>query len=150
MSLREFLDPASVDLHLRADSRELALAEMVALLHLGDRPAATVVRQLHRREMLGSTGFGSGIAIPHCRTLAVTRLRLAFGRHEAGIPWQAMDGRPVHAVFLIVAPPAEISNQYLPLLGRIAQFVQDPQVPRILRGLHSVEEFWSLLDQRGV
>jgi PTS system nitrogen regulatory IIA component len=123
---------------------------MVGLLRLGDRSAATIVRQLLRREMLGSTGFGNGIAIPHCRTLAVNRLRLAFGRHEAGIPWQAMDSRPVHAVFLIVAPPAEMSNQYLPLLGRIAQFVQDPQVPLALRELRSAEEFWKLIDQRGV
>lgn len=100
--------------------------------------------------MLGSTGFGNGIAIPHCRTLAVNRLRLAFGRHRAGLPWQAIDQQPVHAIFLIVAPPAEMSNQYLPLLGRIAQFVQDPQVPRILRGLDSVEAFWALIDERGV
>lgn len=122
---------------------------MVGLLRLGDRPSTTIVRQLLRREMLGSTGFGNGIAIPHCRTLAVNRLRLAFGRHRAGLPWQAIDQRPVHANFLIVAPPAEMSNQYLPLLGRIAQFVQDPQVPRILRGLDSVEEFWALINDRG-
>jgi PTS system nitrogen regulatory IIA component len=123
---------------------------MVGLLRLGDRSSATIVRQLLRREMLGSTGFGNGIAIPHCRTLAVNRLRLAFGRHRAGLPWQAIDRQPVHAIFLIVAPPAEMSNQYLPLLGRIAQFVQDPQVPRILRGLDSVEAFWALIDERGV
>ena len=150
MPLRDFLDPGSVQLRLAASSREAALPEMVGLLRLGDRPAATIVRQLLRREMLGSTGFGNGIAIPHCRTLAVSRLRLAFGRHEAGIPWQAMDSRPVHVIFLIVAPPAEMSNQYLPLLGRIAQFVQDPQVPRALRELRSAEEFWTLIDQRGV
>jgi PTS system nitrogen regulatory IIA component len=148
--IRDYLDPASVQLHLGASSREEALPEMVGLLRLGDRSAATIVRQLLRREMLGSTGFGNGIAIPHCRTLAVSRLRLAFGRHEAGIPWQAMDNRPVHVIFLIVAPPAEMSNQYLPLLGRIAQFVQDPQVPRALRELRSEEDFWKLIDQRGV
>ena len=122
---------------------------MVGLLQLGDRPSATIVRQLLRREMLGSTGFGNGVAIPHCRTLAVSRLRLAFGGHRAGLPWQAIDQRPVHAIFLIVAPPAEMSNQYLPLLGRIAQVVQDPQVPRILRGLDSVDGFWAMIDERG-
>ncbi|MDH5315419.1 MAG: PTS sugar transporter subunit IIA [Gemmatimonadota bacterium] len=150
MPIRDFLDPASVGLDLQATSRDEALPEMVGLLRLGDRSSATIVRQLLRREMLGSTGFGNGIAIPHCRTLAVNRLRLAFGRHRAGLPWQAIDQQPVHAIFLIVAPPAEMSNQYLPLLGRIAQFVQDPQVPRILRGLDSVEAFWALIDERGV
>jgi PTS system nitrogen regulatory IIA component len=148
--IRDFLDPAAVRLDLQATSRDQALWEIVGLLRLGDRQSATIVRQLLRREMLGSTGFGNGVAIPHCRTLTVSRLRLAFGGHRTGLTWQALDQRPVHAIFLIVAPPAEMSNQYLPLLGRIAQFVQEPQVPRILRGLGSAEEFWALIEERGV
>jgi mannitol/fructose-specific phosphotransferase system IIA component (Ntr-type) len=148
--IRGFLDPAAVALELRAGTRDEALAELVGLLQVPDRAAATIVRQLLRREMLGSTGFGAGIAIPHCRTLAVTRLRIAFGRHQAGLPWGALDHQPVHLIFLIVAPPAEMSNQYLPVLGRVAQLVHDPQTARALRALGSVEEFLTLLDQRGV
>jgi len=147
--LQDYLEPGAVSLELTAHNRDEALSELVRLLRLGDRAQATVVRQLLRRELLGSTGFGAGIAIPHCRTLAVSRLRMAFGRHRAGLDWHAADGQPVHAIFLIVAPPAEMSNQYLPALGRVAQLVHDPRVGQALRRLEQPEEFWSLLAERG-
>ena len=74
---------------------------------------------LKRRENLGSTGIGQGFAIPHCRSLVVNRLRLAYGRKVNGIEFNAIDGAPVYNLFLIVAPPLEVSNQYLPVLGKI-------------------------------
>ena len=52
--------------------------------------------------------------------------------------------------FLIVAPPLEISNQYLPVLGKIAQFAKEPDVPDRLAALKSPEEFFSLLEEKGV
>jgi mannitol/fructose-specific phosphotransferase system IIA component (Ntr-type) len=61
-----------------------------------------------------------------------------------------MDGRPVHHLFLIVAPPLEISNQYLPVLGRIAQFAKEPDVPDRLASLAGPEEFFRLLEDKGV
>jgi mannitol/fructose-specific phosphotransferase system IIA component (Ntr-type) len=105
---------------------------------------------LKRRELLGSTGVGRGIAIPHCRSLSLPRLRLAFGLHPAGLDYDSLDHRPVHVFFLIVAPPNEVSNQYLPVLGKIAQFAQGPEVPEALRRLASVEELYGLLEQKGV
>src|SRR5256886_7796101 len=74
---------------------------------------------LKRREPLGWRGIGKNIAIPHCRARAVNRLRVAFGRKLDGIDFNAIDGKPVHYFFLIVAPPLEVSNQYLPVLGKI-------------------------------
>ena len=149
MRLRDFLEADAIELNLRATTRDEVFAELVALLRLAEKQAQTVVRQLLRREMLGSTGFGQGVAIPHCRTLAVSRLRLAFGRHSAGVDMQAMDGRPVTVFFLIVAPPMEVSNQYLPVLGRIAQFVREPETTARLAGLNSREDLLRLMDDRG-
>ncbi len=150
MRIREFLQPDAVSLDLAGSSRDEALAGLVALLRLPAPAAETVRRQLVRRESLGTTGFGRGVTLPHCRTLAASRLRLAFGLHRAGVEWQAMDGKPVHTAFLIVAPPMEVSNQYLPVLGRIAQFLHEPQVPERLRTLTSPEALFELLDQRGL
>ncbi len=149
MRLKDFLEPGAVELDLPGQDRDAAFAHLVGLLQLGDRAAATVVRQLLRREVLGSTGYGQGLAIPHCRTLAVSRLRMAFGRHLAGIDMGASDGRPVHLFFLLVAPPQEVSNQYLQVLGRIAQFVHDPEVPRRLLSVTSVDQLQALMDQKG-
>ena len=92
---------------------------------------------------------GAGIAIPHCRTLVSNRLRVAFARHPAGVEWDAIDRRPVHYLFLIVAPPLEVSNQYLPVLGRIAQFAKDADIPERLAALTSPADFFALLESRG-
>ncbi len=150
MRLGDFLAPDAIDLDLRGADRDEVLPALVGLLRLGERPSATILRQLLRREVLGSTGIGRGIAIPHCRTLAVNRLQLAFGRHREGLPYQALDSQPVHCFFLIVAPPVEVSNQYLPVLGRIAQFVHDPDVPPRLLALDSPEDLFALLDSKAV
>jgi mannitol/fructose-specific phosphotransferase system IIA component (Ntr-type) len=105
---------------------------------------------LLRREGIGSTGVGRGIAIPHCRSLVVDRVRLAFGRHPTGLDYAAIDGRPVHHFFLILAPPLEISNLYLPILGRIAQFAKDLEVPDRLMQLQTPDDLLALLDEKGV
>ena len=150
MRLRDFLDPSSISLDLQAPSKDLVLDEMVALLRLDERSTLQVSRLLKRREALVSTGVGRGFALPHCRSLALNRLRLGFGLHRAGIDYAAVDQRPVHVLFLIVAPPTEVSNQYLPVLGKIAQFAQMPDVPDRLRGLTDGEQLFRLFEEKGV
>ena len=105
---------------------------------------------LKRRENLGSTGIGRGIAIPHCRSLVVNQLRVAFGRKPGGVDFRAIDEQPVHNLFLIVAPPLEISNQYLPVLGKIAQFAKEADVAERLDRMESAEEFLRLLEEKGI
>jgi mannitol/fructose-specific phosphotransferase system IIA component (Ntr-type) len=150
MHLKDFLSPDAITLKLRGGSKEEVLAELVGLLKVDERSSGTLLRIIQRRENLGSTGIGRGIAIPHCRSLAVNRLRLAFGRRDEGLDFQAIDSKPVCNFFLIVAPPLEISNQYLPVLGRIAQFAKEPDVPDRLGALRSADDFWRLVEEKGV
>ena len=150
MRLKEFFTPEAISLSLRGGSKDDVLAELVSLLQADERSAGTLLRILQRRENLGSTGMGRGIAIPHGRSLVVSRLRLAFGRKPEGIEFQAIDGKPVFSFFLIVAPPLEISNQYLPVLGKIAQFAQQPDVPERLGNIKSADDFFRLLEEKGV
>jgi len=107
-------------------------------------------KMLKRRENLGSTGIGRAIAIPHCRSLVVNKLRVAFGRKSTGIDFRAIDEKPVNFFFLIVAPPLEVSNQYLPVLGKIAQFSKEPDVPQRLLALKHPGEFLALLAEKNV
>ncbi len=148
MKLREFLDADSVELTLAAASKDEILKELIGLLHLDAESQEILYKTLKRRENLGSTGIGKRIAIPHCRSLVVTRLRLAYGRKLAGLDFNAIDGELVNHFFLIVAPPLEVSNQYLPVLGKIAQFAKDPEVPGRLSELSDPGEFLQLLEQR--
>jgi mannitol/fructose-specific phosphotransferase system IIA component (Ntr-type) len=150
MLLRDFFSDDAVKLQLAATSKEEVLAELVKLLHPDERATDTLLRVLKRREALGSTGVGRGIAIPHCRSLVVPRLRLAYGHSAAGIDFQAIDARPVHDFFLIVAPPLEVSNQYLPVLGKIAQFAKEPGVGDAMARLASPDQFFQLLADKGV
>jgi len=62
--------------------------------------------------------------------------------------FKSIDGAPVHNFFLIVAPPLEVSNQYLPVLGKIAQFAKDPDVPKELLQLDTPQSFLDLLDEK--
>jgi nitrogen PTS system EIIA component len=148
--LSELIAPDLVSLALGGTGKDEVLAELVALLGVDQRNAATLHRMLRRREALGSTGVGRGVAIPHARSLVVERLRLAFGRHSNGVPYDAIDARPVHYFFLIVAPPVELSNQYLPVLGRIAQFVKEADVPNRLAGLAAPDDLIRLLREKGL
>lgn len=149
MKLRDFYSADVVSLDLQSDTKDDVLRELVSLLGLDEKSDGILVKMLKRRENLGSTGFGGGIAIPHCRSLVVKRLRVAYGRKLAGIDFDALDGGPVHHFFLIVAPPLEVTNpQYLPVLGKIAQFCKDPEVIEQLSGLDSADEFLGLLDRK--
>jgi nitrogen PTS system EIIA component len=150
MILRDFFDIEAVDLNLRAETKDEMLKELIALLRLDEKSEGILFKMLKRRENLGSTGIGHGIAIPHCRSLVVSRLRLAFGRKPGGLDFKAIDDQPVRSFFLIVAPPLEVSNQYLPVLGKIAQFAKEPDVPERLSGLENAEQFLALLEEKSI
>jgi len=150
MELREFFSEDAIKLDLAGTTKDDILKELIALLKLDDKAEGMLFKMLKRRENLGSTGIGHGIAIPHCRSLVVSRLRVAFGRKSSGVDFKAIDEKPVNFFFLIVAPPLEVSNQYLPVLGKIAQFSKESDVPQRLLGLKEPKEFLALLEEKGV
>ena len=150
MELREFFAEEAVQLNLVGTTKDEILKELIGLLGLDEKNEQMLFKMLKRRENLGSTGIGRGIAIPHCRSLVVSKLRVAFGRKKEGIDFKAMDGQPVHFFFLIVAPPLEVSNQYLPVLGKIAQFSKEPDLPERLLALGEAKQFMQLLEEKGI
>ncbi len=147
MELREFFNRDLVNLDLQGDNKDDILKELIGLLGLDEKSQGILFKMLKRRENLGSTGIGRGIAIPHCRSLVVNRLRVAFGRKPQGVDFKAIDGQPVNFFFLIVAPPLEVSNQYLPVLGKIAQFAKEPNVTGRLAEIQTPEQFLEMLEE---
>lgn len=150
MELREFFSEDAIKLNIEGTSKDDVLKELIGLLGLDEKNEAMLFKMLKRRENLGSTGIGRGIAIPHCRSLVVSKLRVAFGRKKDGLDFKAIDDKPVNFFFLIVAPPLEVSNQYLPVLGKIAQFSKEPDVPGRLMEIAEPAEFMALLKEKGV
>ena len=150
MELREFFSEDAVQLELQGTSKDEILKELIGLLKLDEKSEGMLFKMLKRRENLGSTGIGRGIAIPHCRSLVVNRLRVAFGRKSDGVDFKAIDDKPVNFFFLIVAPPLEVSNQYLPVLGKIAQFSKEGDVPGRLMEIDAPASFMALLEEKRV
>ena len=150
MELRDFFSEDAIKLELEGTTKDEILKELIDLLGLDDKSEGMLLKMLKRRENLGSTGIGRAIAIPHCRSLVVSKLRVAFGRKSAGVDFKAIDDKPVNFFFLIVAPPLEVSNQYLPVLGKIAQFSKEPDVPERLLRLKEPGEFMQLLQEKNL
>ena len=150
MELREFFSEDAIKLDLEGTTKDEILKELIALLRLDEKSDAMLFKMLKRRENLGSTGIGRSIAIPHCRSLVGNKLRVAFGRKSSGLDFKAIDEKPVKFFFLIVAPPLEVSNQYLPVLGKIAQFSKESDVPDRLLAITTPAEFMALLEEKGV
>ncbi len=124
--LAAYFDPALFLPELVAHNKAEVFEEMIDALcaSIGKQHKQTLLSMLHHREMLGTTGIGRGVAIPHGRTLLTRQLRVVFGRSKTGIDYGARDGETVHLVFLVVAPFQDRGNVYLPTLGKLVEFVR--------------------------
>ncbi len=106
------------------------LAEHVAVRH-PDLDRAELLNVLMERERLGSTGIGDGIAIPHGKLKRLEKPLLAFGRSRKGVDFHALDHKPVHLFFLLLAPEAA-AGTHLKMLARISRILKDPALRRTL------------------
>ena len=150
VQLLDFFSADAISLQLKGTKKDEVLKELIGLFKLDEKQHAMLFKMLKRRETLGSTGIGQGIAIPHCRSLVVSTLRVAFGRKLEGVDFKAIDDKPVYYFFLIVAPPLEVSNQYLPVLGKLAQFAKEPDVPERMAKVSTPQEFLELLQEKNL
>lgn len=149
IQLSEFFEEDLFIPELASRDKEGALKEMVDALVKAQRitEGDILLQMLRQREHLGSTGIGRGVAVPHGRTLAITRLAVVFARSAEGIDFDAMDGKPVHLIFLTVAPPQERSNLYLPVLGKIVEMVKSAKNRRRLQGAKDFDEIAEVLEE---
>ena len=98
-----------------------------------------------KKEEEGTTGIGEGIAIPHCKSDAVTAPGLAAMVVPQGVEYDALDGEPVHIIFLIAAPNTE-ENVHLDVLSRLSVLLMDEQFTKDLMKAKSPEEFLHVID----
>lgn len=151
MTHKEFVSYFQEDLfipNLQAGTKAAAIEQVVA--HLVERKrirnGTIVLEALKKRESLGSTGIGKSLAIPHGRTTVTSSLSVVYARSVAGIPWESVDHKPVHFVFLILAPHQEKENHYLPLLGKIVEFARDANVRKKLLKVETHQELLEVLE----
>jgi mannitol/fructose-specific phosphotransferase system IIA component (Ntr-type) len=148
MVLSELISPATINLNLQSADREAVLEELVHQIPaLAKEPDARqkLVRALHEREQLHSTGIGDGVALPHARNALVglvDRPLIVFGRHTQGIPFGAIDGAPARIFFLLVAPTV---TEHLAVLARISRLLRDPVLRQNLLSADSAKKVLVLI-----
>jgi mannitol/fructose-specific phosphotransferase system IIA component (Ntr-type) len=144
----DLLTPATIKLNLSSSDRNSVLAELVDQIpQLASQPEArqTLLRALHEREQLYSTGIGDGIALPHSRNALVGLVDepiIVFGRHATGIPYGAIDAVPARLFFLLVAPTV---TQHLAILARLGRLLRDPKLRQNLLTADAPEKVIALL-----
>ena len=128
MNIMGFLDDRAVSVDLKAQNKEGVIRELVELLigsgAIRDKDVQKLVQILLKRESLGSTGIGQGVAIPHGKSDCVAKLVAAFGVSRAGVNFDSLDGEPVHLFFLLVAPE-DSAGPHLKALARISRLLKD-------------------------
>lgn len=134
---------------LKAKTKDELLKEIVDLFVAVKnlKHSEVVLEMLRQRERLGSTGIGKGIAIPHGRTTSAAEITIAFGKSKEGVDYDSIDGKPVHLVFMIIAPPQDENNMYLPILGKMVEVLSKSKNRNKLIDTESFSEFIEVIEK---
>ena len=147
MQLSDILSHDSIVPALKAGSKKQILQELshVAAAQSG-LSSREVFEVLLQRERLGSTGLGQGIAIPHGKFSALETVKGVFARLPQPVGFDAVDGKPVDLVFLLLAPESAGAD-HLKALARVSRLLREPEVLKKLRGSATAAALYSILTE---
>jgi len=131
---------------LKSKSKREVLAELSGVFLQGDVKYSheDMVNTLLEREKLGSTGIGDGIAIPHGKLANLDELIVSFGRSKEGVEFDAMDGKPAHIFFLLMAPE-DTTGKHLKALAKISKMLKDSIFRKKLLEAKSKDELYMII-----
>lgn len=140
MLLAEALTAEEIRIDLAAEEKDEVLRSLARLLAQGAQPLdeSSVYDALREREECATTGVGAGVAIPHGQ-LPIERLRIAMAISPDGVPFDTLDGEPVHVAMAILAP-TESPAVLLKAVARIARLLRDQSVCTRLRAAASAQD----------
>lgn len=141
---------AHVAVALDAGTKDAAVRELSALFAasgaLAKGKAEALALETLQREGEGTTGIGGGVAVPHAKTTLVKEVLVGVGLSAEGIDFASVDGDPVHAVFLIAAPP-DATAEYLAIMKWVVTLTRSKYWMRLLRGCRSSEAVVEVLEE---
>lgn len=150
MTLDDLLAPDSVIHGLRASGKAALLEDLARhAARALDLDAGEILAALVRREGLGSTGIGAGVALPHARLNAVRRPYGLLARLREPLDFEAVDERPVDLVFLLLLP-TESGGEPLNALARVARRLRDPENAAALRAARNAAGLSALVSGRSL
>lgn len=154
MKLLGFLERDAIKVELEASTKDEAIRELVKVLAARGSVDPKSVDELYKsvleREKKGSTGLGDGIAVPHVKESALVKtLCGAFGRSMKGIPFDAVDGKKVHLIFLICGAKGT-STEHIGILKKLAGLRQNEHFLRFLREAKDAEAIGDVIQEMAV
>lgn len=133
---------------LGSESKEDVIRELVESLisagGLTSDESESILKAIMKREELGSTGIGRGIAVPHTKHPSVKKLVGAVGVSDRGVEFDSLDGEKVHLLFLLVSPP-DLPVEHLRALENISRQLRDDMFCKFLKNAKSIEEIQTVL-----
>ena len=147
MTIRDLLAAESINLNGTPAGKTEALNQCIDLMAKSGKIADVEKyrKGVFAREEEGTTGIGMGIAIPHCKSDAVTKAGLAAMVVKDGVEFESLDGTPAKIIFLIAAPNTE-DNVHLQVLSKLSVMLMDEQFTNSLINAGSVDEFLNIID----
>jgi PTS system nitrogen regulatory IIA component len=145
MQLADFLDFDAIKPAFPGGNKRSLLQQLANLAgqRLGVEPTA-ILAGLAERERLGSTGFGQGVAIPHCKLDGLTRIYGLFARLAEPVDYKAVDGEKVDIVFLLLSPP-NAGAEHLKALAAISRIIRHEATLEKMRGARSRDALAAVL-----
>lgn len=147
MSASILIAPERVLTHASATSKRALITELAGLLSSMDPDQ--VLEVVMAREHLGSTGIGHGVAIPHGRMPDLSEPVIALARHEQGIDFESIDGKPVHIVVLLLVPDSE-DRTHLEILAKLARMLQQESIREQIMQAGSSREISDIFAEQGL
>ncbi|RLA86850.1 MAG: PTS sugar transporter subunit IIA [Deltaproteobacteria bacterium] len=146
MKIVEILDEGAIVEEISSRDKKGVLEELVGVLVKEGRvpDGKEAIQVLLEREKLGSTGIGEGIAIPHGKLPDLKNVVCAFGRSRPGIDFEAVDNRPVHLFFLLLAPENS-AGEHLKALARISRLLKDNHFRQRLLEAKDKKEIYEII-----
>ena len=152
MRMSDFVVRESISATLLAASKEAAIRELVENLRTagyfaGSEPEE-IIKAIHKRELLGSTGIGRGVAIPHTKHNSVDRLIGTVALSRGGVAFDSLDGEPVH-VFVLLISPQDRPGDHLRALENVSRRLRDDGFVQALRAAETRDAIWAILESDG-
>jgi PTS system nitrogen regulatory IIA component len=144
MRIEEILKESCVVADIKGKTKGETLFELVDVLKKANliHNIEKAVNVILEREKLGSTGIGDGVAIPHGKMKDIHNIVCAFGRSKDGVDFDAVDRKPVHIFFLLLAPE-DSASLHLKMLSRISKILRDPSFRKRLVELTDAHDIYT-------
>ncbi len=150
MGLTDYLHKEAMCMDLESRQRDDAIRALLDQLVEAELIDAELLEPALKavldRERVGSTAIGRGVAVPHARLEGIEQILVAFGYSSAGVSFHALDGEPVHQIFLVMAPNGS-AGEYIEVMERITRLIQDQDFRRFVGRARRPSEVIDLIEE---